>query len=86
MLLRGNQQMIVQACKLIGRTNVRIQGEPLAAGRVPNCHGMSAKDAIELLHSAGLKVRLSGYGKVSSQSPSAGSPIKKGTTVVINLK
>lgn len=86
MLLRGNQQMIVQACKLIGRTNVRIQGEPLAAGRVPNCHGMSAKDAIELLHSAGLKVRLSGYGKVSSQSPSAGSPIKKGATVVINLK
>lgn len=55
-------------------------------GRMPNCYGMSAKDAVVLLHSQGLKVRLSGYGKVSSQSPKAGSAVKKGATVVVNLK
>lgn len=55
-------------------------------GRMPNCYGMSAKDAVELLHSLGLKVRLSGYGKVSSQIPKAGSSVAKGETVKVNLK
>ena len=62
------------------------QAEIPVKGRMPNCYGMSAKDAIEMLHSEGMKVRISGYGKVFSQTPSTGSPIKKGTTVVLNLK
>jgi cell division protein FtsI (penicillin-binding protein 3) len=46
---------------------------------------MSAKDAVELLHSMGLKVRLTGYGKVVSQTPSAGTAAKKGTLVMLKL-
>lgn len=86
LVLRGNQSAIAQACRLIGCAGVRIQGEKPVTGRVPNCRSMSAKDAVELLHSVGLKVRLSGCGKVSSQSPQAGAAVKKGTTVVLNLK
>ena len=55
-------------------------------GQMPNCYGLSAKDAIEMLHSLGLRVRVSGYGKVSAQSIKAGTPIKEGKTVLLNLK
>ncbi len=57
-----------------------------AEGKVPNCYGMSAKDAIALLHSMGFKARVSGYGKVASQQPKGGSAAKSGATVVLNLK
>ena len=56
------------------------------SGVVPDCHGMTARDAFWLLHSAGLNTRLRGQGKVVSQSPKPRTPIKKGATVVIELK
>ncbi len=86
MLLRGNSIRLQQACRLLRCTNVKIQSETVTQGRMPNCRGMSARDAVELLHSLGLKVRVSGYGKVTSQSPQAGTAVKKGAVVVINLK
>ena len=55
-------------------------------GLVPNCYGMTARDAVELLQSMGYKTRVSGYGKVISQQPKAGSGAKKGSTVVLTLK
>ena len=85
-MLRGNLKDIARACHLIGRANVKVQTEKPTPGRVPNCRGMSAKDAIEVLHSVGLKVRVTGYGKVASQSPNAGTAVKKGATVVLNLR
>ena len=55
-------------------------------GVVPDCHGMTARDAFWLLHNAGLKTRVNGQGKVVSQSPKPRTPIGKGATVVIELK
>ncbi|MCZ2356265.1 MAG: transpeptidase family protein [Bacteroidia bacterium] len=52
---------------------------------LPNVHGMSAKDALSLLENFGCKVRLNGTGKVTNQYPQAGSPMKKGTTVWLQL-
>lgn len=57
-----------------------------ADGRVPNCMGMTAKDATALLHSAGYRVSLSGYGKVRGQNPKAGQPLKSGSSVEIILR
>jgi len=57
-----------------------------ASGRMPNCYGMTAKDAIALLHEQGYKVKVNGYGKVRSQSPKASQAAKKGTTVVLDLR
>lgn len=101
-LQRGNQQEIAQVYGLIGRnymtTNsnsqwvtynsatASYQPETPVQGRMPNCQGMTAKDAIALLHSVGLKVRVKGYGKVVSQSLKAGTAVSKGTVVEINLK
>jgi cell division protein FtsI (penicillin-binding protein 3) len=55
-------------------------------GKVPNVKGMTAKDAVFLLESAGLSVSLKGYGKVVSQSLNAGTIIHKGVLVKLELK
>ena len=53
---------------------------------VPNVVGMGAKDAVYLLEELDLRVRLSGVGKVESQSIPAGSTIYKGQTITLKLK
>ena len=53
--------------------------------RVPNVKGMGAKDAVYLLESLGLKVQLSGMGKVKSQSIPAGNTLVKGKTIQLRL-
>ena len=57
----------------------------LKKGRVPNVYGMSAKDAIVLLESLGMKVLLHGHGKVKSQSVQAGEPISGNTAIMLGL-
>ena len=52
---------------------------------VPSVIGMGAKDAVYLLESIGLKTRLSGMGKVKSQSIPAGNTIRKGQTIQLRL-
>ncbi|MBQ3698832.1 MAG: transpeptidase family protein [Prevotella sp.] len=52
----------------------------------PNVTSMGAKDAVYLLESRGLKVRLHGRGKVKSQSYAAGKEIVKGSECVLILE
>lgn len=52
---------------------------------VPNVIGMGAKDAVYMLESRGLKVTLTGTGKVKSQSILQGVRIIKGKTISIQL-
>ncbi len=54
--------------------------------RVPNVIGMGAKDAVYLLESMGLKVQISGIGKVRSQSIPAGNTIIKGKSIALRLQ
>ncbi len=51
---------------------------------VPNVVGMGLRDAIYLLEQVGLKVQVSGVGKVQSQSVSPGTPIRR-QTIQLNL-
>lgn len=53
--------------------------------RVPSVIGMGAKDAVYLLENVGLKVHLSGMGKVRSQSIPAGNTLHKGKTIQLRL-
>lgn len=55
------------------------------AKTVPDVIGMGARDAVFMLESCGLKTRVNGCGKVKSQSVSAGSPVRKGLRVVLEL-
>ena len=53
---------------------------------IPNVRGMGAKDAVFLLEERGLRVRLSGMGKVVSQNIPPGSTAKKGQTITLTLR
>lgn len=53
---------------------------------VPGVIGMGAKDAVYLLESRGLKVTLSGVGKVHAQSIPQGNQIRKGQQINLHLK
>lgn len=65
---------------------VVLQNRPTAAGTVPSVVGMGAKDAVYLLESKGLKVRLNGIGKVRSQSIAGGSRLVRGQTITLTLR
>lgn len=52
---------------------------------MPNVKGMGLKDALYLLESMGLKVTISGKGKVANQSVAPGSALAKGVTVILEL-
>ncbi|MDR0756450.1 MAG: transpeptidase family protein [Tannerella sp.] len=66
--------------------SVNMQEIPVRDGLVPNVEGMGAKDAVYALEKCGLNVRLSGWGKVVSQSSPPGTRVVKGRTVTIVLK
>ncbi len=53
--------------------------------QMPDVKGMSAKDALYLLESKGLKVSLIGCGRVKQQSVKAGSILSKGSKVNLIL-
>ncbi|MFW0717052.1 penicillin-binding protein [Pedobacter sp. N23S346] len=54
-------------------------------GVMPNVAGMGLKDALYLLGNAGLKTKVSGSGRVISQSIAAGAKVGKGLGVQIEL-
>ncbi|MCD8183652.1 MAG: PASTA domain-containing protein [Bacteroides sp.] len=66
---------------------VILQGQKPGSGTVvPNVIGMGAKDAVYLLESKGLKVRLSGVGRVKNQSTPSGNRLVKGQTIALTLQ
>ncbi len=53
---------------------------------VPNVIGMGAKDALYLMRKIGLKVSISGHGRVTSQSIQVGQHARRGDYVLLTLK
>lgn len=53
---------------------------------MPDVTGMGARDAVYLLEKRGLKVKIYGRGKVTSQSYPAGKTIIKGCECILNMK
>lgn len=53
---------------------------------IPNVEGMGARDAVYILESRGVKVKLDGRGKVTSQSLEPGHCIKKGDICHLTLQ
>ncbi len=51
-------------------------------GVIPDCTGMTVKDAMVLLHQCGYNVRFKGVGKVTKQTPRGGTKASAGTTTV----
>ena len=57
----------------------------IVPGKVPDVRGMGASDAIFILENAGLKVKITGVGKVTGQSLSPGTKFSKGSSVQLTL-
>lgn len=66
-------------------TSISLASKEINEKRVPNVVGMGAKDAVYLLESLGLRVQISGMGKVKSQSILAGNTLQKGKTIQLRL-
>lgn len=58
---------------------------PPAAGTVPDCRGMTVRDAMALLRSEGYQVRFTGQGKVVKQQPAPRSAAQRGSTIILEL-
>ena len=54
--------------------------------RMPDVHGMGARDAVFLIESRGVRTRLKGRGKVTEQSIEPGRPVRRGMTCELVLK
>ncbi len=54
-------------------------------GLVPNVQGMSLRDAVYILENIGLKVSISGSGRVKNQSVGPGARLSKGQTIKLQL-
>lgn len=76
----------VQASSQVEKKSVLLSDQTIRDGLVPNVSGMGAKDAIYLMEQAGLRVNLSGAGRVVSQSISSGQRVVKGQTVLLTLR
>jgi cell division protein FtsI (penicillin-binding protein 3) len=65
--------------------NVLLRQQAVIKGMVPDVSGMSLRDAVYLLETAGLQVQVSGRGAVQSQSIAPGTQATKGQTIIIQL-
>lgn len=79
----GNAEWIITSPTI---NNVSLKGNVIEKWIVPDVKGMGARDALYLLESMGLKVRIHGDGKVVSQSIASGSRLVKGSTMSLELK
>ena len=66
--------------------NITLATNEVSDKKVPRVIGMGAKDAVYLLESLGLRVYLSGMGKVKSQSIPPGNTLQKGKTIQLKLQ
>lgn len=66
-------------------TAVVLQTKELENDLIPSVIGMGARDAVYLLESRGIKVRIQGVGRVKRQSIAGGTRIHKGATIHLTL-
>lgn len=64
----------IQGGKAVSLKRVKQYGR----SQMPDVHGMGARDAVYLVESRGIKVRLVGRGRVVKQSIEPGTPLKIG--------
>jgi cell division protein FtsI (penicillin-binding protein 3) len=67
-------------------TYVEISDRQVRPGMVPNVVGMGLQDALYLLESQGMKVRVDGKGTVVRQSVPPGSIVKNNPQILIELQ
>ncbi|MBO7115759.1 MAG: transpeptidase family protein [Prevotella sp.] len=67
-------------------SQIALKQTQISKGITPDVTGMGAKDAVYLMESQGLKVKLHGRGKVRSQSYPAGKQVVEGSECILSLE
>ncbi len=81
--LRGGRQAGEWARSETDSARAELTPVEVIPGRVPQVTGMGLKEALYLMEKAGLRVAVSGKGKVASQSVPAGGKAVRGQVVVL---
>jgi cell division protein FtsI (penicillin-binding protein 3) len=68
-----------------GEKSVSITSRHFVANKVPDTRGLGAADAVALIEGMGMRVMMSGTGRVVSQEPAAGTTYSRSTTVKLTL-
>jgi len=68
-----------------GAKSLTWQSAAVRPGRVPNVQGLTLRDALFLLENRGLRVRALGTGRVQRQSIAAGSLVRRGSVIMLDL-
>ena len=86
--VKTNESNIKSSYVITNKDNrgVSVRDLPIVENLVPNVVGMGAKDAVFALENCGLRVSVSGYGSVVSQSIANGNKAVPGQTVTLTLK
>ena len=82
---RFNWNLLAQGASDSTKRGLPFLERAVKEGVVPNVVGMGLVDALFAMENAGFKARVSGKGKVISQSLVAGERLKTGTQVAIDL-
>ncbi len=69
----------------VSQDTVKLRDREYIENLVPNVEGMGIRDAIYTLENAGLRVLFRGRGTVNRQSPRAGTRVREGSTIEIDL-
>lgn len=66
--------------------NIVMKKKTTGKNTVPNLSGLSARDAVYIIESLGMKAYVFGYGSVKKQSMPAGTPLFKGGVIELTLE
>jgi cell division protein FtsI (penicillin-binding protein 3) len=81
----GKKPSSLVARAIKGEDAITFEEMDISGEKIPDVRGMAPSDAVYLLENAGLHVRITGVGKVRSQSMSPGSLYKQGQSITLIL-
>ena len=81
----GKKPSSLVARAIKGEDAITLEELDISGEKIPDVRGMAPSDAVYLLENAGLHVRITGVGKVRSQSKTPGSLYKQGQSITLIL-
>ena len=81
----GREPSSLVARAINGEDAITLVEFEISGEKVPDVRGMAPSDAVYILENAGLHVRITGVGKVRSQSMTPGSAFRQGQSITLIL-
>jgi cell division protein FtsI (penicillin-binding protein 3) len=86
LVARRGERQDIQPVQSVSEPSIVRGDSATATTDLPDCRGLSAREALKVLTKVGLTARINGSGIVVTQKPAAGTPIEPGTTTELWLE